>query len=283
MEFIKSISTEYNEYLETDKNHRNNFNLEVYKEFIKNEYTQKQQNILINHFINNRCDETKPFKIICYRNDTKKIINDEYLSKNNQQFYKDDKTKEIIIKGLNIPLIAKKNLKINENLIITSKDEYNLNVENNKYILSFEDINNDIIKFELEPDKIFKYFDVAYCLNLYNIQGQTLTNFKFCLNDTYFLNKDNKYNITGGFYTLISRIKEELTDNKISIDDINNIIKNNKITNKKDITTDNKENKIINVNTSKIYENTSKIYKFGRTQEIKQIKRNNRDIIINIV
>ena len=31
IEFLKSISTEYYEYLETDKNHRNNFNLEVYK------------------------------------------------------------------------------------------------------------------------------------------------------------------------------------------------------------------------------------------------------------
>lgn len=269
MDFLKSISTEYNEYLETDKNHRNNFNLEVYKEFIKNEYTQQQQNILINHFINNRCDENKPFKIICYRNETKNEINNEYLLKNNQEFYKDDKTKQIIIKGLNIPLIAKKNFKINENLIITSKDEYILNVENNKYILSFENFNKDIIKFELEPDKIFKYFDVAYCLNLYNIQGQTLTNFKFCLDDTYFLNKDNKYNITGGFYTLISRIKEELTDKKISIEDINNIIKNNKITNKKDIkqdiTTENTENKNINVN-------TSKIYKFGKTTEIKPKK-----------
>ena len=107
-----------------------------------------------------------------------------------------------------------------------------------------------MVKFELEPDKIFKYFDVAYCLNLYNIQGQTLTNFKFILDDVYFLNNSNKFKITGGFYTLISRIKEELTDKKITINDIN-IIKNTQIT---------KENPTIKTNDNSFKNNG---YNFG--------------------
>lgn len=263
IEFLKSISTEYNYYLDTDENKRNNFNFDVYEEFIKNEYTEKEQINLINHFINNRCDTTKKYINICYRNDTKNKINDEYLLKNNQEFNKNK------ISGSNIPLIAKKNYKVNEDIIICAKEEFNLNVNKNKYILSTEDENNKLITFEMEPDKIFKLFSVAYCLNLYNIQGQTLTNFKFILDDVYFLNNNNKYNICGAFYTLISRIKEPLTEKKITIGDIQEIkrgIKNN--------------TQVINNN---VFITKNNEYKFGKKNEKpKPKRRNNTDIIINI-
>ena len=221
-DFIKTISTSYLVYDSNDKNHRNNFDFEVYKEFISNNYTIEEQKNIINHFINNRCDTTKKYINICYRNEIKDKINNENLIKNNQVFSKD------IISGKDIPLIAKKNIKISDDIIICSKDEYNLTVESKKHIISYEDLNGKLITFEMASDKIYKYFDVAYCLNLYNIQGQTLTNFKYILDDVYFLNKDNCYNIIGGFYTLISRIKEDLTDKKISVDDINKIKNNNK-------------------------------------------------------
>ena len=257
IEFLESISTIFTAYDDKDKNHRNNFLFDVYREFIKNEYTQSEQINIINYFINDRCDETKPFKIICYKNETKDRINNEYLTINNQIFYKDDKTNEIIIKGLNIPLICKKNIKINENITICAKDEYFLNVKNNKYILSLENIKN-FVEFELEPEKIYKLFDVAYCLNLYNIQGQTLPNYKFILDDVYFLNNTNKFNITGGFYTLLSRITEKITDKKITINDIN-IIKNKTPTPKPNVLND------INISTN---------YNFGKKNKIKYSKNN---------
>jgi len=247
IEFLKSISTEFNYFLDTDKNFRNNFNFDVYDSFIKNEFTKQEQIILINHFINDKADETKPnFINICYRNDTRDNINNEYLNKNKQIY--DKKNKKII--GVNIPLISKKNYKINENIIICAKDEYNLSVIDDKYILSFEDINNNLIKFEMDKDKIFSLFNVRYCLNLYNIQGQTLTNFKFILDDVYFLNKENKYNISGAFYTLISRIKEPLTEKKITIEDINNILISGKknINNNYSTNLNNKEYRNIKIN-----------------------------------
>ena len=267
IEFLETISTKFYAYENNDINHRNNFNLDVYNEFIKNDFTTTQQINLINYHINDMCDETKPFKIICYRNITKDKTNNEYLLKNNQTFFKDEKTNEINIKGLNIPLIAKKNYKINENIIINAKDDYILNVVNNKYIINFEDMYNKTVKFELEPEKIFKLFDVAYCLNLYNIQGQTLTNFKFILDDVYFLNNNNKFKISGAFYTLISRIKEELTDKKITIDDIN-IISNKQIKTSENIinniTPQNKEYNFGNIQkktqTQTIHKRTKLIY-----------------------
>jgi hypothetical protein len=263
IDFLKSISTEFNYYLDTDENKRNNFNFDVYDKFIKNEYTEKEQIILINHFINNRCDTTKKYINICYRNKTKNDINENYLLKNNQQFNKNK------ISGENIPLISKKNYKVNEDIIICAKDEYNVSVKNNKYLLSFEDINNNLITFEMEQDKIFKLFSVAYCLNLYNIQGQTLTNFNYILDDVYFLNNDNKFNIKGAFYTLISRIKESLTQKKISTEDIKNILNNYK---------KNENNNNNNISIKKNIE-----YKIGKNNEKTQPKkRNNRDIVINI-
>jgi predicted aldo/keto reductase-like oxidoreductase len=84
-------------------------------------------------------------------------INNEYLSKNNQIFYKDDNTKEIIIKGLNIPLISKKTLKINENLIICSKDEFILNIVNDKFIFQTYPI-KDVSFF----DKLSEQYNVEY-------------------------------------------------------------------------------------------------------------------------
>ena len=123
----------------------------------------------------------------------------------------------------------------------------------------------------MEPNKIFKLFNVAYCLNLYNIQGQTLTNFNYILDDVYFLNNDNKFNIKGAFYTLISRIKEPLSQKKITIEDINNILINN-----------NKNNENNNNNIVSIKKNIE--YKFGKNDEKTQLKkRNNKDIIINIL
>lgn len=221
-DFIKSISTKYIEYSPDDKNFRNNFDFQVYRDFIKNDYTIQQQKNIINYFINERCDISKKYINICYRNDIKDKINYESLCNNNQIFSKDK------IQGNGIPIIAKKNYKINDDIIICSKDEYILDADfhNNKYILSFDDLYGNTQKFQMEPDKIFKLFDVAYCLNLYNIQGQTLSNFKFILDDVYFLNKDNCYNIKGAFYTLISRIKEPLSNEKISPEFIKNIINN---------------------------------------------------------
>ena len=258
IDFLKCISTEFNYYLDTDENKRNNFNFDVYDEFIKNEYTEKEQILLINHFINNKCDITKKHINICYRNQTKNDINDKFLLKNNQEFNKNK------ISGINIPLISKKNYKIND-IIICAKDEYYLSVNNNKYILSYENIDNKLITFEMEYDKIYKLFNVAYCLNLYNIQGQTMTNFNYILDDIYFLNKSNKYNIKGSFYTLLSRIKEPLKQKKITTEYINNIINNNIIIN------------------NDVYINKNNIYKFGKNKEKTYKKyQNNRNIIINI-
>lgn len=243
-DFLKCISTKYILYDLNDKNYRNNFEFDVYKEFINNNYTIQEQKNIINHFINNRCDISKKFINICYRNEIKDKINNENLTNNKQTFTKDK------IYGMNIPVISKKNLKVNDDIIICSKDEYNLNVINNIYELSFEDLNGNNVKFEMEPEKIYKYFDPAYCLNLYNIQGQTLKNFKFVLDDVYFLNKDNCYNITGGFYTLISRIKEDLINKKISIESIQNII--NTLYEKITFESGNKmKHKIINENINK--------------------------------
>lgn len=232
LEFLKSISTEFNFYLDSDENKRNNYDIDVYKEFIKNNYSMEQIKILIKTLINDKADETKPeFINICYTNDKRDKINNEYLLKNNQTFKKDDKTKEIIINGLNIPLISNEQITINSNEIISPKEFLKLNVIDNKYILSYENENKQLINFELEPDKIFKYFNVAYCVNLYSIQGQTLTNYKYCLDDKeiYFLHKNNQYNISGGLYVLLSRIKETLTSQKITLTDINNILHKNKI------------------------------------------------------
>jgi hypothetical protein len=263
IDFLKSISTEFYYYLDTDENKRNNFNFDVYDKFIKNEYTEQEQKKIINHFINNRCDTTKKYINICYRNYTKNEINNEYLLRNNQQFNKNN------ISGDNIPLISKKNYKVNDDIIICAKDEFILSVNDNKFLLSFVNFNNNLITFEMEQNKIFKLFNVAYCLNLYNIQGQTLTNFNYILDDVYFLNNDNKYNIKGAFYTLISRIKEPLTNNKITSEDINNIL----------IESDIK----INNNNNNIFIKKNIEYKFGKNEEKNQTKkRNNTNIFINI-
>lgn len=268
MEFLKSISTEFNYYLDTDANYRNNFNFDVYKEFIKNEYTEEEQRNLINYFINDRCN-AETAKLICYRNSTKNRINYECLLTNKQEFNKNK------ISGSNIPLIAKKNYKLNENIIINSKDEYNLTVKDKKYIISYEDINNNIIEFDMDHKKIISVFDVGYCLNLYNIQGQTMTNYKFILDDIFFLNKKAtaKYNTVGAFYVLLSRIKEELTDNKITIQQIQEI-KNNK-DNKSIIINDKKNDKKNDILRAT---NTGKI-----NNEIKKNCRNNANINIKFI
>lgn len=243
IEFLKSISTEFNYYLDTDINRRNNFSIDVYKQLINNKYTNEQIKILIKILVNDKADETKPnFLNICYTNEKRDNINNEYLSKNNQKFYKNDKTKEIIIEGLNIPLISNEEIIINSNEIISPKEFIKLNVINNKYILTYENENNKIITFEMEPNKIYNSFNVAYCVNLYSIQGQTLTNYKYCLDDKeiYFMNKDNKYNISGALYVLLSRIKETLSEKKITIEDINNILTSNKKPINKIVKTDEK-------------------------------------------
>jgi len=232
IEYLKGISKEFNFYLDTDENKRNNFSIDVYKLFIENNFTIEEIKILIKTLVNDKADEQQPnFINICYTNEKRNEINNEFLQKNNQTFFKDEKTKEIIIKGLNIPLISNEEILINNTQdIICPKEFLKLNVINDKYILSYENENNKLINFEMEPHKIFNYFNVAYCVNLYSIQGQTLTNFKYCLDDKeiYFLHKNNKYNINGGLYTLLSRIKEPLINKKITIDDINDIITSKK-------------------------------------------------------
>lgn len=220
LEFLKNISKLYTEYDEKDTNYRNNFTYSVYNEFIKNEYKQVELIKLISYFINDRCDTTKKYYNICYRNDTKDKVNCLMLEQNKQTFNKEE------IKGLNIPVISKKNFKIKTiNYLVCSKDEFILNCIDGKYLLTCiddEENNNKVI--EITFDELIKYFDVAYCYTLYYIQGQTLDNFNFILDDIYFLQSDNQYNIKGALYTLLSRIKEELNDKKITIEDINNVL-----------------------------------------------------------
>lgn len=220
LEFLKSISTLYTDYNKIDINYRNNFTFDIYNELIKNGYTQAEIIKLICYFINDRCDTTKKYYNICYRNDTKDKVNNLMLEQNKQTFNKEE------IKGLNIPIISKKNFKVKtNNYLVCSKDEFILNCIDSKYLLTCIDDEEDNKKIiEITFDELIKYFDVAYCYTLYYIQGQTLDNFNFILDDVYFLQSDNQFNIKGALYTLISRIKEELTEKKITIDDINEIL-----------------------------------------------------------
>ncbi len=236
IEFLKTISTNFNEYNSDEINRRNNFSFEIYDKLIENEYSYLELLKIIT-YMNKNCDETKDHKLICYTNKTKDRINEEKMKLNGQEFNKDK------ISGVDIPLISNNNFKVG-NYDICSKDEFNLKCKDDKYYLICKDDN--LKELEITEDKLLSNFTVCYAYTLYSIQGQTFDNYKFIEDDIYFLSKNNEFSITGALYTIFSRYKApKISEKKITYQEFKKIYTYVKI-NKKAKKSNSNETKIDN-------------------------------------
>jgi hypothetical protein len=207
-EFIKNISKSgYYDHDENDINYRNNYTFDIYKYIINNNFDMKNTENIIK-YINSKCDEGRQnIKYICYRNATKNKFNKEMLAKLNCSFNSSK------ISG-DIPLICIKKVILNDELIY-KKQEFLLKANNKEFKLFV----NDDKFYNISKTELLKSFQPAYCLTLNSIQGRTLDNYKFLTEDVYFLSSTCKYNISGALYVLLSRQKEVLNKNKLSLNE----------------------------------------------------------------
>jgi hypothetical protein len=207
-EFIKNISKSgYYDHDENDINYRNNYTFDIYKYIINNNFDMKNTENIIK-YINSKCDEGRQnIKYICYRNATKNKFNKEMLAKFNCYFNSSK------ISG-DIPLICIKKVILNDELIY-KKQEFLLKANNKEFKLFI----NDDKFYTISKRELLNSFEPSYCLTLNSIQGRTLDNYKFLTEDVYFLSSTCKYNISGALYVLLSRQKEALNKNKLSLNE----------------------------------------------------------------
>jgi hypothetical protein len=166
------------------ENHRNNFTSEYYDDLRYN-MTQNQR---IKEVEKHNTDIKNADYVIVYTNDTRKKYN---KIKMEQLGLKEitNKSCKVICKSNNLrekDIFNNFKFKVedtNDETVIISDD-------NNSYCISINDFN--------------KYFEPAYALTLYSIQGETINNFHYANEDYKFLNGRSTY-------TLISRLKQNKT------------------------------------------------------------------------
>jgi hypothetical protein len=170
------------------ENYRNNYTIEDYDNMINGDYEPVKEKELF---------EKQSDYVICYRNDTRKKINEErtknwvdYIEIEDKQ-YKIKQGAKIICRTNNL---KKFNIYNKQMFDVVSYDGIL------KLVSHFD--NNDQYEIPLE---MYKDFDIAEALTLYCVQGWSIPLDKISFADI----KEIK-SIKGGLYTALSRIKGEL-------------------------------------------------------------------------
>lgn len=171
----------YNKISSLGTNHRNNFTKEYYDELINMTDNNEIKKEILKH---NTQKAYNAETIICYRNNTRNKYN------------------ELMAQHLNIKFGD-----IGCKIVCTSNDLRDKDIYNNFYykVISNDDkiiISDDVEEKEITPEELDKYFDFGYCRTLYNIQGESIKSFHFCLEDVDLI--DGR-----ALYTLISRLKQD--------------------------------------------------------------------------
>lgn len=180
---IKSLGTNY----------RNNFSKEYYDKLFN--MTNKKE--ILNEIKKWNTDKAyKADTIICYRNDTRKEYNKKMCEKLGIKFG-----------DIGCKVVCNTN-------DLRDKDIYNnfyYTIKDNKDKIIISD---GVEEKELTVEEFNKNFELGYCRTLYNIQGESIKSFHFCLEDADFI--DGR-----ALYTLISRLKQEIKVDKDFIVDLN--------------------------------------------------------------
>jgi hypothetical protein len=185
-------------YTEDWTNHRNKFTKEDYEMMIKRNGDTKYAVELINKYCSpSLIDITKDeiidtdIQYIAYKNSTKKIMNDLIMETLNYKFDKDEMS--VGVKIMN----TTNNLSIG-NTTIYNKHKFTI-IQSNDNNIVIEDETG--LKLTTTKNIILNNFEIAFCLSLYCIQGQTINKLKFVEIDIGFLKV-----VSNSLYTLISRI-----------------------------------------------------------------------------
>ena len=176
----------YKKVIDMQTNYRNNFTIEYYNSLINS----KSKIYLTNEVKKYRdTDYTKSDIIICITNEEKKIYNDlmcKYL-----------KIKDICTIGAKI--------------ICNSNDLRNKNIYNN-FDFTIEKIEDDLITLDtgdkITQDELKKNFEFGYSITLFKAQGQEFNSF-------YIPDTSLEYLNSRSTYTIISRLKQELSKETI--------------------------------------------------------------------
>lgn len=188
--FLESHSVKYTTEW---NNHRNNFKTEDYEEMIEKNNDIEYATKLIKKYCSSDIND-KDTVFISYRNEkTRKEINKIIMEKNN--FVMNENEISVGVK-----LINKTN-----NLSISGTTIYNKHqfivIENNNDGVIIQDAENN--KIQATRKEIIDNMDLAFCLTLYCVQGQTIPKIHFVDTDIDMLCK-----VPNALYTLISRIKQ---------------------------------------------------------------------------
>ena len=114
-------------------------------------------------------------------------------------------------------MLKRNNIKFGDKgckVVCKSNKLRNFNLYNNKYMTvrskTKEEITlfNEVEDITIPIEDFKKYFEAGYARTLYNIQGQSVKSFYFCIEDIYLLNNR-------ALYTLISRLKQDLINKPV--------------------------------------------------------------------
>lgn len=186
--FLESHS---NKYTTEWNNHRNDFKTNDYEEMIEKNNDIEYATKLIKKYCNSDIDD-KETVFIAYRNENRKQINNIMMEKNNYVMNENEIS-------VGVKLINKTN-----NLNIGGLNIYNKHqfivIENNTDGVIIQDAENN--KIQATRKEIIDNMDLAFCLTLYCVQGQTIPKIHFVDKDIDMLCK-----VPNALYTLISRVK----------------------------------------------------------------------------
>jgi hypothetical protein len=195
---INYLNQIYGKIISVNTNFRNNFTLEYYnklmystdKEFLKNEIKKY------------RCDDYKKADIIiCITDNGGDKSRQKYnnLMAEHKKITKFDIGAKIVC---NTNYLRKYNIYNSFDFVI--EDEYEYEETGHKYVLDNTDDAPHITEKELDDN-----FELGYAITLYKAQGQQYNSF-------YFPDEDLQYINGRSAYTLISRLKQELTQETIN-------------------------------------------------------------------
>ena len=166
-------------------NYRNNFTKEYYDKLIN---MTKSKEIIKEVSKYNTKKYYEADVIVCYKNETREKYNKLMLDYHNLKF--GDKGCVVVCKTNKLRQYKLYN---NKYLTVQSKTK--------EEITLYDGV--DTITIPLKDFNKYKYFEAGYARTLYNIQGQSVKSFYYCLEDIEFLSDRS-------LYTLISRLKQEL-------------------------------------------------------------------------
>lgn len=203
-----------------DENKRNDFPFEYYDKLINEEIDFKEE---VHKYSTKKAQDAEI--ILCWRNKTADIYNDKMIEKMKTTKYSVGvryicKTKQTNGKLLERDIYNGRPIKILEVLdgdkFLVGEDE---DVKE-KYIMDADGVrtedDNDFSAI-VTKQELDKYFKLAYCVNVYQIQGQTLKSYHWAKCDDCFLDGRKAY-------TIISRLsgnvyEDNITDNNCMLND----------------------------------------------------------------